>query len=70
MSDRPDADALDALPFEEVMQRLDALVTRLEDPALGLDAALALYEEGTALARHGLDRLATAEARVHTLTLE
>ena len=52
------------------MARLDALVTRLEDPTLGLDEAVALYEEGTALARTGLDRLRSAEARVHTLTLE
>ncbi|MCA0269077.1 MAG: exodeoxyribonuclease VII small subunit [Bacteroidetes bacterium] len=64
----PDADA--ALPFEALMARLDALTTRLEDPALGLDEALALYEEGSALARQSLERLRDAEARVQTLSLE
>lgn len=67
-ADPPAADP--PVPFEQVMARLDALVTRLEDPTLGLDEAVALYEEGTALARAGLDRLRSAEARVHTLTLE
>ncbi len=37
--------------FEDAMQRLDAIVAKLEEDKLPLDEMLARYEEGVALAR-------------------
>lgn len=56
--------------FEEAVQRLETLVARLEDDETDLEAALAAYEEGVALARTCLDRLEQAELRVQELALE
>lgn len=53
------------------MDQLEALVLRLEnDDALGLDDAVAAYEEGVELARRCLATLRTAEARIQHLSLE
>ena len=50
----------------EIERRLECL----EDEAAGLDEALQAYEEGVLLARYCLERLDTAELRVHELALE
>ncbi len=52
------------------MARLDALVLRLEEESLDLDGAVNAYEEGVTLARACLERLQTAETRIHHLQLE
>lgn len=56
--------------FEDAMQRLEALVARLETGDDSLEDALAAYEEGVQLARACLKRLQTAEARIQHLQLE
>lgn len=63
----PDAEALDELSFEALVERLEDTVNRLEGDQLSLDAALATYQEGVRLARAGHGRLAAAERRLEEL---
>ena len=51
-----------ALAFEAGMQELEALVDRLSGSELPLDEAIALYEQGKALAVE-LDQLLSAQQR-------
>ena len=53
--------------FEEAMQKLDAIVARLEDDKLPLDEMLARYEEGVALARFCGEKLEAAEQKVRLI---
>lgn len=62
--------ALDGMTFEALVARLDALSASLDDPALGLEDAVARYEAASEIARHALDRLRRAEARVQHLQLQ
>ena len=53
------------LTFGEAMAKLEQLVSRLEEePDLGLEQALALYEQGAVLATDCQQRLASAKLRV------
>ncbi|MEM1096517.1 MAG: exodeoxyribonuclease VII small subunit [Bacteroidota bacterium] len=56
--------------FEADMERLAAIVAALEANEVGLDAAVALYEEGCVLAKRLTERLNTAELRVQELAME
>lgn len=58
------------LRFEQSLQRLEDIVSELENNALDLDTALARYEEGVMIARQCLERLQTAELRIQSLSLE
>lgn len=58
------------ISFEQALQRLQSLVTALEEDESSLEEALQAYEEGVQLARHCLERLNTAELRVQELALE
>lgn len=53
--------------FEELYQRLEALVAKLEEGGLPLDDAIALYEEGMTLARRCQEMLDAAELKVTRL---
>ena len=64
------SDPLDGLTFETLIDRLDRLSASLDDPSLGLEDAVARYEAAAEIARHALDRLRTAEARVQHLQLQ
>jgi exodeoxyribonuclease VII small subunit len=55
---------LSELTFEQAFAELDSIVTQLEDDDLTLDATVALFERGRALARHCQTLLDTAELRV------
>ena len=55
------------LKFEDVISKLETLVTELENGGLPLDKALALYEEGVHLARSGHGLLEGAEQRIEEL---
>ncbi len=59
--------ALAELSFEASLSRLAAIVDKLEDGDLPLDASLALFEEGVGLARASQARLDSAEKRVEQL---
>ena len=59
----PDAE----LGFDAVVAKLRAVVERLETGQLGLEEALAVYEQGVALARRGHQLLDAAEKKVEVL---
>jgi len=60
----------DELSFEEALDRLEAIVERLEDGELALEEALSGFEEGVRLSRGLADRLGDAERRIERLTRE
>ena len=53
--------------FEDQLERLEAIVARLEDDAVGLEQALDLFEQGMALAKACRTRLEAVEQRVSRL---
>ncbi len=59
---------MDSLSFEEAYAELEVTVQRLEDGALPLEEALALYERGVLLAQRCAERLAAAELRIEELS--
>ncbi len=60
----------DAASFEKALERLEAIVERLESEELGLDTSLALFEEGVGLARTCQKRLEEVERRVEIVLAE
>jgi len=59
-----------ALPepsFEGALERLEAIVERLESGELPLEQALAAFEEGVALSRRCAGELEAAERRIELL---
>lgn len=55
------------LSFEQALQRLEQVVKELETGDLSLDNALALFQEGVALARQCGVQLDEAEAKIEKL---
>jgi exodeoxyribonuclease VII small subunit len=53
--------------FEDAMQRLDAIVAKLEEDKLPLEEMLARYGEGVALARYCGEKLEAAEQKVRLI---
>jgi len=68
--DETAASESDALPFEQAIERLEALVERLEDGELDLEASLSAFEEGVALSRRCAGQLDAAERRIEILVEE
>jgi exodeoxyribonuclease VII small subunit len=62
------AEPASALTFEQAFKELDDIVRQLEAGQLALDAALALFERGQALAARCGELLDTAELKVKQLT--
>lgn len=60
-------EAIEAMGFDRVLQRLRAVVTQLETGQLSLEESLRVYEEGVALARRAHQVLDGAEKRVELL---
>ena len=54
----------EAPTFEKALARLEVIVERLDDGNLGLDESIALFKEGTRLAKLCRDKLAHAEVQV------
>ena len=54
--------------FEQALERLQAIVQELEQGELGLDKALARYEEGVKLLRRCHDALQKAERKIELLS--
>jgi exodeoxyribonuclease VII small subunit len=63
----PDPAKLDAMPFEEALKKLEAIVEALESEDLPLESLLTRFEEGTRLAKACQDRLADAELKIQKL---
>ena len=59
-----------SVSFEKALERLEAIVEKLESEELGLDASLALFEEGIGLSRVCQERLAEVERRVEIVMKE
>jgi exodeoxyribonuclease VII small subunit len=64
----PSADAASPLSFEEALAKLQTLVHSLEEGDVGLNEALASYEEGVKLLRHCYQLLESAERRIEMLS--
>lgn len=56
--------------FEDALERLEALVEKLESGDLRLEESLRLFEEGMKLTRHCHERLEEVERRVALLLKE
>ena len=59
-----------AVSFEKALERLEAIVEKLESEELGLDASLALFEEGIGLSRLCQSKLEEVEKRVEIVLKE
>jgi exodeoxyribonuclease VII small subunit len=60
-------DSKEALSFEQIVERLSAVVAQLEDGDLPLEQALRTFEQGVSLSRLGTKRLDEAERRIELL---
>ena len=58
----------ESLTFEQSMQELEDLVSKMEQGDLPLEDALQSFERGIKLARHSQQKLKDAEQKVHILT--
>ena len=58
----------ESLTFEQSMQELETLVTKMEQGDLPLEDALQSFERGIQLARHSQQKLKDAEQKVNILT--
>ena len=58
----------DELTFEQSLARLEQIVRSLEDAQLGLDEALAQYEQGVGLIKRCQGQLRQAEQRILLVT--
>ncbi len=56
--------------FEEALRRLDEVVARLEGGEVGLEEAVALFEQGQAHLAACRERLAAAQRRIEELTAD
>lgn len=57
----------EALSFEQVLEKLEGVVTELERGELPLEQALAAFERGVTLSRKGASLLDDAERRIEVL---
>jgi len=58
------------LTFEGALARLQEIVAGLEDPEKGLEASLALFEEGVALSRFCRGKIDEIQSRVEVVLKE
>ncbi len=61
---------MEHLTFEQAMQRLEEVVSLLEDGKAPLDESMALFEEGTKLSAYLSKMLDTAEQKVTMVTVQ
>ena len=68
--DPSSGEPVEGLTYEQAMTELESIVAALESGDHALDAALALYERGQALAHHCTRLLDQAELKVQSLSGE
>ncbi len=56
------------IKFEEAIEKLDVIVSKLESGSVPLDDSLSLFEEGVALIKLCNEKLDMAEQKVRILT--
>lgn len=61
---------MEHLTFEQAMQRLEEVVSLLEDGKAPLDESMTLFEEGTKLSAYLSKLLDTAEQKVTMVTVQ
>ena len=61
--------SMEDLTFEQAMQRLEEIVSLLEDGKAPLNESMALFEEGTKLSTYLSQLLDTAEQKVTMITV-
>ena len=61
--------SMEDLTFEQAMQRLEEIVSLLEDGKAPLNESMALFEEGTKLSAYLSQLLDTAEQKVTMITV-
>ncbi len=68
LTDKPVlGDGENAISFEEAMERLERIVSRLESSDVPLETAIDLYQEGMALSRLCGQKLEQVERRIEML---
>lgn len=65
---QPEAASIETLTFEQAVERLEAIITRMESGEIGLERSIAEYERGAALIKRCRAILDQAEQRVAELT--
>ncbi|KPP98552.1 MAG: exodeoxyribonuclease VII small subunit XseB [Bacteroidetes bacterium HLUCCA01] len=55
---------MERISFEEALQKLEAIVNKLEDGSVSLEESVSLYEEGMKLSKHCSEILEQAELRI------
>lgn len=68
MADETGINDDESLTFEQALEALEEIVTRLEEGDLSLEESLRLFERGQALADHCNEQLSAATLRVEQLT--
>ncbi len=58
-----------ALPFEQALAQLEAIVEKLEKGSVALEESIAIYARGEALKKHCEALLKSAEQRIEKITL-
>lgn len=58
------------LTFEKALERLQQIVSELEDPERGLESSLLLFEEGVALSRFCRGKIDEIQKRVEVVLKE
>jgi exodeoxyribonuclease VII small subunit len=61
---------MEALPFEEAFERLEAVIATLQDGKIPLNEALQNYQEGVKLAQYCNELLQKAELTVQQLSID
>ena len=56
------------IKFEEAIEKLDSIVSKLESGSVSLDESLSLFEEGVGLIKLCNEKLESAEQKVRILT--
>jgi exodeoxyribonuclease VII small subunit len=64
---KTDANPSEDVPFEEAMQKLEAIVDAMESGELPLESLMSKFEEGTRLAKICQAKLAQAETKIQQL---
>jgi len=59
--------AEEKIKFEKALERLEEIVTRLEDGDLELEKSLQMFEEGIKMAKICQSRLSSAEKKIEKL---
>ena len=58
------------LKFEDALKRLEEISELLESDETSLDEMIALYEEGTKLAKYCYDEIKNAELKIEKLSIK